>query len=492
MFLNSPNFLIFLAVCGTIHYLLPAKARNAFLLLASYAFYLLALPKAWYYLGLLIGTTLLSYFAALYVARTANRARKVALCIGTLVPLAVLLLFKYTNFFLGLAGSSTSLQWLVPVGLSFYTFQVIGYVVDAYRGTVKPEKNIINYALFVAFFAQILSGPIARADEMLPQYRKPRDFDYGTVVDGLQRFLLGAFKKCVVADGVARIVNGVYGDLGSYTGLALLAAVLLFAVQLYFDFSGYSDMAVGVGRVLGFRLRENFTAPYMATSIAGFWSRWHISLTSWFRDYIYIPLGGNRKGFARKLLNVAVVFLVSGLWHGASVTYVVWGLLHGLARVIEELMAKRRIGREKRADGVAAVWLKRCGVFLFFAFTLIFFRSADFAQAGYILRNLFVPMPFDAIRTAFAAMAVEGVGASLLYQLFFWIVLLAGMLLITRWDARLSDSLAVKGRSPLLNPLCRYTRGKRWTLYWFMGLTTTAFYMISTASETVSFIYSNY
>ncbi len=511
MVLNSPTFLLFLAGSALLYYLLPRGARNPFLLLAGYVFYYLALPSAWYYLFLLWGTTALTYAAGRYLGGSQQRGRKAVMLAGTLLPLGVLLVFKYFNFFMSgfraMGAQIPVLGWVLPVGLSFYTFQVIGYVLDVYHGKVEPEKNLLNYALFVSFFAQILSGPIGRAGEMLPQYRETHDYRYGNLVEGLQRFLLGAFKKCVIADGVARIVNGVYADLPTYKGLALLAAVLLYAVQIYMDFSGYSDMAVGVGRVFGFKLRENFNAPYMATNLSGFWKRWHMSLTSWFNDYIFTPLVWsrwvNKLVFGKKweqhaphfMTNILIVFLISGLWHGAGLTYVIWGLLNGAARVIEELLAKRakKLGkRKKKKESAPVVWLKRCGVFLFFAFTLIFFRSPSLAHAGYVLRNLFSWMPVKDILFYFAAMTDEGMIDGAIYYGFFWLSILIGLVLTARWDSRLSDSLSKKGQSPLLNPLAGYALRRRWVLYWFMGLTATAFYMITSVTTTVSFIYAGY
>ncbi|MEG2234165.1 MAG: MBOAT family O-acyltransferase [Oscillospiraceae bacterium] len=519
MALNSPIFLLFLLVCTVVYYLLPQKLRNVFLLAASYTFYLLTLREhvVYAYAGLLIFTTALSFFAAkLIYASKSDTVRKAVMWTSVIIPVSLLFVFKYFNFFMSGLGSAAgafgigmdipSVKWILPIGISFYTFQIIGYILDVYNKNTIPETSFVNYALFVSFFPQIMSGPIGRSREMLPQYREKHDFDYSHIVEGLQRFLLGAFKKCVIADGLARIVNGVYGDLATYKGLAIWAAVFMFGIQIYCDFSGYSDMAVGAGKILGFRLRENFNAPYMATNMSGFWKRWHMSLTTWFNDYIFTPLvwsrWANKLVFGKKweehaphfMTNILIVFVISGLWHGASVTYIIWGLLNGMVRVIEELISKRnkKLKRKKKKDAAAVIWLKRAGVFALFSFTLIFFRSPSVSDAFYVIRNLFSWMPVKELIAQFAALSDKGMIDGAIYYIFFWGSIAAAILFVAMWDKQLSDSMAQKGDSLLMNPLAQYSAKKRWALYWYVGLVTTAFYMISASVSTASFIYAGY
>ena len=332
---NTPAFLLFLAVCLLVYYALPGRLRNPFLLLASSVYYLIAAPQ---YFLLVAATAGVVYVAARGVASAKNPKRRRALFLtGLLFPLAALFFFKYFNFFteslaalaglFGVRWAPVSLGLALPLGISFYTFQSIGYLIDVRGGAVEPERNFWIFALFVSFFPQILAGPIGRAKEMLPQYRAPRDFSYDGFAAGAQRFLTGAFKKIVIADGFGVFVGEVYASLPQREGFTVLLAVLFYALQLYFDFAGYTDMALGVAKLFGLTLRENFTAPYFATNFSGFWKRWHMSLTSWFTDYLFTPLvwsrWANKLFFGKKwdehkphfALNLILVFLVSDLCH---------------------------------------------------------------------------------------------------------------------------------------------------------------------------------
>ena len=342
----TPQFFCFFPVTALVFFLLPQRARNPWLLLASWFFYLCAKPI---YLTFLLFTIAASYLTGRLLERKKSKGA-LAAC---LVILGLLLfVFKYLNFALSLAGrglnllgfsfSTPVLDILMPVGISFYLFQAMGYVIDVYRGKVPAERDLLIYALFLSFFPQIVSGPIARADQLLPQFKTEHRFDWDEFRAGLFRFLWGAFKKLVLADRLAVLVNTIFTAPQDFGALQLMGAAVAFSLQLYCDFSSYSDMALGAARAMGFSLLENFRTPFFSRSIAEFWRRWHMSLSHWFRDYLYIPLGGSRKGTVRKYLNVLIVFAVSGLWHGAAMTFVVWGVLNGLYQVIGGVTAPLR------------------------------------------------------------------------------------------------------------------------------------------------------
>ena len=350
MFFNSLHFLLFFASVVVLYFSLPSRYRWVLLLVASYYFY-----GCWRieYLGLIVLSTLVDYFSALEIEKSVDqRRRKAFLILSLSVNLGLLAVFKYFNFFnesfrglfdsMGVAYSVGTLDLLLPVGISFYTFQTLSYTIDVYRGKKKAEKHLGIFAVYVSFFPQLVAGPIERSDRLLPQFFEYHSFEYDRVVSGLRLMLWGFFKKLVIADRVAVVVNNVYGNPDSYGAAAVVIATILFAFQIFCDFSAYSDIAIGSARVMGYELMTNFRQPYFARSVSEFWSRWHISLSTWFRDYLYIPLGGNRVKKYRWYLNLFVVFLISGLWHGANWTFVVWGALHGFYLVFSLLTAKSR------------------------------------------------------------------------------------------------------------------------------------------------------
>ncbi len=511
MVFTTPVFLIFLLAVLAVYYLLPARFRNAFLLFASYVYYMYAVPQ---YGVLVLFSTALTYFAARFIAKEdAQKKRRLWLALAVVLNLAVLFIFKYYNFFMdtvsaitGGALQSAALTLVLPVGISFYTFQVLGYVIDVYNRKTEPEKDFFTFALFVSFFPQILAGPIGRAGELLPQYREAHDFDYTNLSLGFQRFLTGAFKKLVVADGVGCLVNAVYADLDKWTGVPTIIAVVLYGAQLYCDFSGYSDMAIGVGKMLGFTLRENFAAPYLATNISGFWKRWHMSLTSWFNDYIFTPLVWSR--WANKLffgkrwqehkphfaLNLLIVFFISGLWHGAAVTYVVWGLLQGLLRVGEELV-HRLLPKKKGAKPSGFVnALKRTGVYLSWVLCLVFFRSESLAQAGEVFASLLRFPEADITADVFMKATANGILSTVGQVAFVWAVIALGAALVVCFDIITDRSLANKKAANIINSLGELPKAGRWAAYWFMAIFTVAFYMISQSGQSLSaaFIYFGY
>ena len=395
MLFNSLTFAAFLIVVFLLYYIIPHKYRWIFLLAASYVFYM-NLHVA--YGLLLLATTVLTYVLGLRTeAAPTARAKKRCLLLG-IVPLVLVLLFFKTaapvidrlNALIDagrLSLQPLTIRILLPAGVSFYFFQSIGYLIDVYRGKVKAERHFGYYALFVSFFPQLLAGPIGRADSLLPQYKKERPFDYDKASYGIRLMAWGYFKKLVIADVLAGVVNTVYDNATSYVGLVFIVVTILFAIEIYCDFSGYSDIAVGCAKLFGIDLMTNFRTPYFSFSIREFWSRWHISLSTWLRDYVYIPLGGSRVPKWRHCLNLLITFLVSGFWHGSRLTYLAWGGLHGLLQVIETLLyPKTRKGVEVKRK---KHWWQLPITFLLLCFTWIFFRANSITDAVWIIKKLF-------------------------------------------------------------------------------------------------------
>jgi alginate O-acetyltransferase complex protein AlgI len=400
MHFNSGHFLLFFPVVAGLYFLLPHRFRWMLLLTASYFFYMCAVPG---YAVLLLASTVVDYCAGLAMAGCVDRRYRVALLTTSLVTnLGLLFAFKYFNFFAdslqslaGAMGTDVSVplsQLVLPVGISFYTFQTLSYSIDVFRGRQAPERHFGRFALFVSFFPQLVAGPIERSTNLLPQFTREVSFDYARVTAGLRLMAWGMFKKVVIADHLAVLVNTVYGDPTNLVGPHFVIATLFFAFQIYCDFSGYTDIAIGAAEVLGIRLMTNFNRPYQARSISDFWSRWHISLSSWFRDYLYIPLGGNRVAVPRWYLNLIVVFVISGLWHGANWTFVIWGLLHGSFLVVGLLTrsAREHATRVLALDRLPRLHaaLQRVGVFGLVCFAWIFFRADSLGDAWHIVTHL--------------------------------------------------------------------------------------------------------
>ncbi|SDA50968.1 D-alanyl-lipoteichoic acid acyltransferase DltB, MBOAT superfamily [Butyrivibrio sp. INlla18] len=398
----SLQFLIFIMGTIFIYFIIPKKVRYIWLLLASMAFYYIVSGK---FLVFLIAVTLVTYGAGLLIEKNKEKAPKTAkLCLVLSIVLLVCLLgyFKYTGFLLETVGNIVSLfklsdtmpvvNIILPAGISFYLFQSIGYLIDCYRGKIPAEKNYLRLALFISFFPQITSGPIERAGNMLPQFKEPKSFSYEAMRDGLLLMLWGYFQKIIIADRLAVLVNKVYESPSSYTGTVLFLATIFYTFEIYCDFAGYSCIAIGTARIMGIKIMDNFSQPYLSESVAEFWRRWHISLSTWFRDYLYIPLGGNRKGYVRKLINLMIVFAVSGLWHGAAWTFVVWGLLHGVFQVLgivlkpvrDKLVAVFKIDRESFSHHL----LKILVTFMLVNIGWIFFRADTFETAIYVLTHM--------------------------------------------------------------------------------------------------------
>lgn len=341
MLFNSIDFAIFLPIVFAVYWFCVnrnLKVQNFLIVVASYYFYGC---WNWKFLALIVFSTLLDYSIGITLGKEQNKKkRKLLLWLSIIINLGFLGLFKYFNFFIdnfktvfsffGHNIDSLAIDIILPVGISFYTFQTLSYTIDVYRGNLKPTKDFIAFAAFVSFFPQLVAGPIERATNLLPQFYKERKFNYKEAVTGLRQILWGLFKKVVIADNCAQYANLIFNDYSNQSGSTLLLGAIFFTFQIYGDFSGYSDIAIGTSRLFGFRLMKNFSFPYFSRDIAEFWRRWHISLSTWFRDYVYIPLGGSRGGSFNKIKNTFIIFLISGLWHGANWTFIIWGLLNAL------------------------------------------------------------------------------------------------------------------------------------------------------------------
>lgn len=411
MLFNSFSFAVFLPIVFTLYWAFPKKCQWVILLLSSYLFYMCWKVE---YVFLILLTTAVSYTCALMIEKY-PRYKKLFLPGALLISLGVLFFFKYFNFFsnsltnaingiFALEGKPILANVILPVGISFYTFQTLSYVIDVYRGSVAAERHFGKYATFISFFPQLVAGPIERTHNLLGQIKAEHDFHYDQAAYGVRLMLWGFFKKMVVADNLAVFVDVIYDAPTQYSGAALVLATVFFAIQIYCDFSGYSDIAIGVGKLFGIDLMKNFDAPYFAVSIKDFWSRWHISLSTWFKDYVYIPLGGNRVSSFRHKINLIITFLISGLWHGANWTYVVWGGIHGAAQALEAAIPKRRLRPHNRISGI----LRGTAVFVFVVVAWVFFRAQSISDAGYILANGFTGIlsPITYLRKGFLDMGM--------------------------------------------------------------------------------------
>jgi D-alanyl-lipoteichoic acid acyltransferase DltB (MBOAT superfamily) len=395
MLFNSIEFLVFFIVVAAVYPLLDYRRQNLWLLIASYFFYG---SWNWRFLLLLFASALVDYTVGLQIARSdRERTRRAWLAVSIAFNLSVLAYFKYLNFFLasatalvqalGLPVQTNTLQIILPAGISFFLFQSMSYAIDLYRRQTRVIEYLPDYLLYTSFFPNMLAGPIERPSHLSGQLRAPRVVTPGGVYSGLALVLWGLFKKVCVADNLAGYVNAVYGNVPHHSGPTLVAATYLFAFQIYCDFSGYSDMAIGMARILGIDLITNFRTPYFSRSIQEFWHRWHISLSTWFRDYVYFPLGGNRGGAARTLVNIMIVFLVSGLWHGANWTFVVWGGLHGSYLILERVLGLVNADGA-RTRGPVSRALATLVTFNLVCLAWIFFRSNDVSDAWLVLQRI--------------------------------------------------------------------------------------------------------
>lgn len=416
MVFNSLAFLLFITIFFPLYFQLKGRLRLWLCLVASYFFYGW---WDWRFLGLIVLSTLIDYSVGLRLDQTeVPEKRQRLLTMSIVANLGVLGFFKYFNFFadsfqellnqIGLSANYNTLYIILPVGISFYTFQSMSYTIDIYYRKLKPEPDLTRFATFIAFFPQLVAGPIVRARDFLPQFRTDRKFDWDRFISGTGQVLWGFFKKIAVADSLAPFVDQCFASPGSFSSLHLIIGVVFYSFQIYCDFSGYSDIAIGLGRIMGFDFPVNFRTPYFSKNFSEFWTRWHISLSSWLRDYLYIPLGGNRHGEWKTFRNLMITMLLGGLWHGASWVFVFWGFLHGMYLVVQRVLGKL-FDQLHRTIGTLS-WLRDGGnlvlVYALTCFAWIFFRSPEFATAAKMISGIgaFENLSFDAITNKFVVL----------------------------------------------------------------------------------------
>src|SRR5690554_308429 len=404
MLFNSIDFALFLPIVFVLYWFVTnknIKLQNLLIVIASYVFYGW---WDWRFLSLILFSTIVDYAVGRGLEKQVNQnKRKVLLWVSILVNLGFLGFFKYYNFFIdnfitafsffGTEIKANSLNIILPVGISFYTFQTLSYSIDVYKRKLDPTKDLIAFSAFVSFFPQLVAGPIERATHLLPQFYKKRTFDYSSAVDGMRQILWGLFKKIVIADNCAEYANMIFNNSANYSGSTLVLGAIFFTFQIYGDFSGYSDIAIGTSRLFGFDLKRNFAFPYFSRDIAEFWRRWHISLSTWFRDYLYIPLGGSRGGTWMKIRNTFIIFIVSGFWHGANWTYIVWGALNAIYFLPLILTKNNRRNLDSVAEGKFFPNIREfASILITFGLTVfawIFFRANDIAHAFSIISEIF-------------------------------------------------------------------------------------------------------
>ena len=432
MLFNSFQFFLFFPIVTALFFILPHKFRWFLLLTASCYFYMVFKPV---YILILFFTIIIDYYVGIFLEKSDSKSKKLILILSLIANIGILAFFKYWNFIndnisalLGLIQTPNPIPYLeilLPIGLSFHTFQAMSYTIEVYRGNQKAENHFGIYALYVMFYPQLVAGPIERPQNVLHQFHEVHYFNYQQFKEGLKRMLWGLFKKVVIADNLSRIVNLCYDNPSEHSGLMLLIATIFFTFQIYCDFSGYSDIALGSAKCMGFDLMTNFNLPYISRSISEFWGRWHISLSTWFRDYLYIPLGGNRVSKRRWMLNVFIVFVVSGLWHGANYTFIIWGFLHGLytlfgiiTKDFQEKFIKSRI-------------INIGLTFLIVAFAWIFFRAKNLDFAIQIISKIF------SLKTYGAAILVNELSVFGITKFFIILLLLLLFILIDRFITKL-------------------------------------------------------
>lgn len=486
MLFNSFEFLIFFPIVALLYYVIPQKWNKIWLLLASYFFYLCwSIP----YVVVLLFVTVSSWSFGQLLQRKKSKA---ILGMGVTVVLASLLLFKYADFILlnvnslldrtGISYREHLFSLALPVGISFYTLQALSYLIDIYKGKVHSEKSILNYALYIAFFPTVVSGPIQRVGVFLSQMVTPKKFEYDKIRNGLIQMAWGFFLKIVIADRIAILVNFVYDDYLTYSGSILVVATICYGIQLYCDFAGYSYLAIGTAKVLGYQINENFKQPYLAFSIKEFWRRWHISLSSWLRDYIYISLGGSRVSTGRKYLNIMITFLISGLWHGASWGYVFWGFLHGFYQVVGNMtdhlrsQVRQRIHIDMIQPGWR--WVQRLLVFGMVDFAWLFFRAPSL-QAGFkIVKQM--------TQHFVIADLYDGTLTELGLDYFQMAVLLVAILLVFIVDCFHESKIHVDAF------ICRQNWWIRWSLYLVWGMLLLITVLQNVGAEASNFLYSRF
>jgi len=472
MLFNSLEFLVFFPVVTALYFVLPHRVRWLLLLAASCYFYMAFVPI---YILILGFTIVVDYFAGLAIEKREGKSRKLLLLISLAANIGILFVFKYYNFInenltfitgsIGFSNPFPFLDILLPIGLSFHTFQAMSYTIEVYHRRQKAEHHFGIYALYVMFYPQLVAGPIERPQNILHQLRERHSFDYTRVKEGLFLMCWGMFKKVVIADRLAMFVNPVYDSPGDYSSSALITASVFFAIQIYCDFSGYSDIALGSARVMGFKLMQNFNAPYTSKSISEFWSRWHISLSSWFRDYVYIPLGGNRVVRWRRYYNLFIVFLLSGVWHGANWTFALWGLLHAAFIIIGLISRKQQeaISEFLKTKGLSAVnsFGAIAITFTLVTFAWIFFRANNINDAFYIARASVSGLPHFSFTSLYGDVTRAGLSSwGFIFSAFLVVFLLTIQTIesgsITEWISKKSTAY-------------------RWTIYYLIILAMVCF-----------------
>jgi D-alanyl-lipoteichoic acid acyltransferase DltB (MBOAT superfamily) len=481
MLFNSVAFAIFLPIVFLLYWTLAKrghKIQNILLLAASLYFYA---SWDWRFLLLLLISILLGYISGVAISNTQKEGRrKLWLWVSVIMNLGFLGFFKYYNFFadsfsealsmLGINAGVSTLNIILPVGISFYTFHGLSYVIDIYNRKIQPEKDFVNYSLFVSYFPLLVAGPIERATHLLPQIAKSRTFEYSNAVNGLRQILWGLFKKIVIADNCAEYANIIFNNHQDHSGSTLLIGALLFTFQIYGDFSGYSDIALGVSRLFGIELLRNFAYPYFSRDIAEFWRRWHISLSSWFRDYVYIPLGGSRGGLWMKIRNTFAIFLLSGFWHGANWTYVAWGALNALYFLPLMISGKNRSNLEIVAKGRRFPSLKEFGMIILTLFLTvlawIFFRAESIGDAVNIVAEIFSV-------SLFTIPSFVGVDKTLP------LILLLIVFIIVEWRGRERD-FAIRDMG--------INRRRAWRWSWYVAIML-SIYLFGNFASNIEFIY---
>jgi alginate O-acetyltransferase complex protein AlgI len=470
MLFNSIEFAIFLPIVFLLYWFVTnknLKLQNAFLILASYFFYGW---WDWRFLSLIIFSSSVDYLIGIALSKQGDaKKRKLLLLASIAVNIGFLAFFKYFNFFadsfasaftlLGVPFEPTRLNIILPVGISFYTFQTLSYTIDVYRRKLEPTKDALSFYAFVSFFPQLVAGPIERATNLLPQFYKKRQFDHEKAVDGMRQILWGLFKKMVIADNCAVYVNAVFANPSDYPASTLLLGAIFFAFQIYGDFSGYSDIAIGTSRLFGFNLMRNFAYPYFSRDIAEFWRRWHISLSTWFRDYVYIPIGGSRVGNWKKIRNVFIIFIVSGFWHGANWTFIIWGALNAIYFLPLLLMKSNRSNLDVVAQNSFFPNLKEIlqvgTTFTLTTLAWVFFRSASVSDAIQYLIRIFSPSLFVYPKNVYGFPQHE-------------VITILGLFIFVEWMQRRKEHA-------LQFDSIRIPRALRWCIYYFIILIIVAY-----------------
>ena len=467
MLFNSIEFAIFLPIIFVLYWLVTnqnLKFQNLLILGASYFFYGW---WDWRFLTLIMFSSIIDYIVGLKIESSNNEnKRKYFLILSLFINLGFLGFFKYFNFFsdsfshaftlLGQPFETSRLNIILPVGISFYTFQTLSYSIDVYRRKIFPNKDIIAFFSFVSFFPQLVAGPIERATNLLPQFYKKRNFNYLKAVDGLKQILWGLFKKVVIADNCAIIVNDIFTNYSNYSGSTLILGAILFAFQIYGDFSGYSDIAIGTARLFGFNLMQNFAFPYFSRDIAEFWRRWHISLSTWFRDYLYIPLGGSRGSTNKKIRNIFIIFIVSGFWHGANWTFIIWGALNALYFIPLLLLNRNRANLNVAGEGKVLPSIREtANILITFSLTVfawIFFRADSVTHALSFIKHLFTNLYIEIPN-------ISGIGRKHIIITCILILIFT----IIEWMGR-------EGKYAIEKYSRKWNRGQRWGFYYFILL----------------------